>query len=81
MNTLNETELLQANGGFLLPLLKGAGRLIIRNPKTVGGLAVIGGIEIADNEASKKKNEAKERYDQADQKYVNEYARLAGDHS
>ena len=85
MNILNESELLQANGGLVGALIKGAGRLIARNPKTIasglGFASLEVGLEVGDAVASQKQDQATERYLNANQEYNDEYVRLAGGRS
>ena len=81
MNVLNESELLQANGGLVGAALKAGGRLIARNPKTIASGLGIASLEVGDAVASQKQNQATERYLNANQEYNDEYARLAGGRS
>ena len=81
MNILNDSELLQANGGWVGAALKAGGRLIARNPKTIASGLGIASLEVGDAVASQKQNKATERYLNANQEYNEEYARLAGGRS
>ena len=83
MIMLNETDLLQANGGFIGAALRVAqigGRTVTRkiasNPKSMAALVGVGGLEVADVVTSQKKAEADQRFGQAQQEYVGERIRL-----
>ena len=76
MNILNDSELLQANGGWVGAALKAGARHIARNPKTIAsGLGIVS-LEVGDAVASQKQNQSTERYLNANQEYNDEYARL-----
>ena len=79
MIMLNETDLLQANGGFLgaaLKVAKVGGRMIARNPKPTASLVGLTGLEVTDAVTSQKTVEAGERFGQAQQEYAGERIRL-----